>query len=182
MLDTLITLIRCIQETSKSSSQGSKGTGHFSKQTANKEKATEPKCQDVQTPVFTEARENIHQTISNIRRLVRNRRGPLGYVNCAWGTESRLWTSHHWQLFRACIPITPWVVGLEPVCLRAAEQRSYTSSPTLARQLQLSVPCNQVNRGVDADTKIYFQPQCLHVLPSCVMETPRSILGAIQKG
>ena len=60
-------------------------------------------------------------------------------------------------------------------------KRGYTSSPTLARQLQLSVPCNQVNRGVDAD-KIYFQPQCLHVLPSCVTETPRSILGAIQKG
>ena len=132
------------------------------------------------TPVYTDARENIHQTISIIRRLVRNRREPLGYANCAWGTESSLWTSRHWQ-FRACIPITPWVVGLERVCLRAAEQRSYTSSPTLARQLQLSVPCNQVNRGVDAD-KIYFQPQCLHVLPSCVMETPRSILGAIQKG
>ena len=76
------------QETSKSSSQGSKGTGHFSKQTASKEKDTVPKCpdiQDIQIPVYTEARENIHQTISIIMRLVRNRRGPLGYANCAWG-------------------------------------------------------------------------------------------------
>ena len=47
MLDTLITLIRFIQENSKSSSQGSKGMGHFSKQTASKEKATESKCRDV---------------------------------------------------------------------------------------------------------------------------------------
>ena len=83
-----ITLISFIQETSKCSSQGSKGTGHFFKQTAIKEKVTEPKCRDVhdvQTPVSTEARENIHQTISIIRRLVQNRRGPLGYTNCAWG-------------------------------------------------------------------------------------------------
>ena len=112
--------------------------------------------------------------------MVRNRRGPLGYENCAWGTESRLWTSHHWQ-FRACMPITPMSGGLEPVCLKAAEQRSHKSSSTRTRQLQLSVLCNQVNRGVEAD-KRSFQPQCLHVLPSCVMETPRSILGAIQKG
>ena len=90
MLDTLITLIRFIQDTSKSSSQGSKGTGHFSKQTASTEKTTEPKCQDVHTPVYTEAREHSHQTIFIIRRLVQNRRGPLGYANCAWGTESRL--------------------------------------------------------------------------------------------
>ena len=92
MLDTLITLIRFIQETSKSSSQGSKVTGHFSKQAASKEKATEPQCLDVQTPVCTEPRENIHQTISIIRRLVRNRWRPLGYANCAWGRESRLWS------------------------------------------------------------------------------------------
>ena len=30
--------------------------------------------------------------------------------------------------------------------------------------------------------KRYFQSKCLHVPPSCVMETPRSILGALQKG
>ena len=47
--------------------------------------------------------------------------------------------------------LLPWVVGLEPVCLRAAEQRSYKSISTLPRQLQLSVPCNQGNRGVEAD-------------------------------
>ena len=73
------------------------------------------------------------------------------------------------------------MVGLEPVCLRAAEQPSYKSSSTLPRQLQLSVPCNQGHMGVEAN-KIYFQLQCLHVLPSCVMETPRSILRALQKG
>ena len=39
------------------------------KQAASKEKATEPKCQDVQTPVCTEARENIHQTILHYQAL-----------------------------------------------------------------------------------------------------------------
>ena len=40
-------------------------------------------------------------------------------------------------------------------------------------------PCSQCNRGVD---KRSFQPQCLHVLPSSVMETPRSILWGLPKG
>ena len=42
--------------------------------------------------------------------------------------------------------LLPEVVDLEPVCLRAAEQRRYTARSTLPRQLQLSVPCNQGNR------------------------------------
>ena len=77
--------------------------------------------------------------------------------------------------------LLPGVVGLEPVCLRAAEQHSYKASSTLPGQLQLSVPYNEGNRGVEAD-KRSFQSQCLHVLPSCVMETPRAILGALQTG
>ena len=77
--------------------------------------------------------------------------------------------------------LLPGVVGLEPVCLRDAEQRSYKASSTLPRQLQLSVPCNQGNRGVEADTRS-FHPQCLHVVLSSVMETPRLILWALQKG
>ena len=126
MLDTLI---RFIQETFKSSSQGSKGTGHFSKQTASKEKATEPKCQDVQTPVYTEARENIHQTISIIRRLVRNRRGPLG-LRIVHGVQNPVCEPATTGNLGPAYQLLPWVVGLEPVCLRAAEQRSYTSSPS----------------------------------------------------
>ena len=73
--------------------------------------------------------------------------------------------------------LLPGMVRLEPVCLRAAEQRSYKASSTLPRQLQLSVPCNQGNMGVEA-VKRSFHPQCLHVLPSSVMETSRSILWA----
>ena len=115
----------------------------------------EPKGRDVhdlQAPVCTEARENIHQTISIIRRLITT--GDLRYA---------------YQLL-------PGVLGLEPVCLRDAEQRSCQASSTLPRQLQL------VNRGVEAD-KRSFQPQC----PSCTAElrygnisvNPR---GALQKG
>ena len=50
------------------------------------------------------------------------------------------------------------------ICLRAAEHGIYRFSSTLPKLLQLSVPCNQCNRGVEKDNRS-LQPQRLYLRP-----------------
>ena len=81
--------------------------------------------------------------------LVRNRRGPLcelcmGVQNpvCEPATTGDLGPPYQ---------LLPGVVGLGPVCVRDAEQRSYKASSILLGNYSWSVPCNQGNRGAEAD-------------------------------
>ena len=119
---------------------------------------------DVQTPVYTEARENIHQTITTIRRLVQNRRGPLGIQNCAWGYRIPFVNQSPLAIYGLHTNYSQeWWVFSQSV-LRPAEQLSCTASSTLPSQLQPSVVTKATGSGSRYNIFPTSMPSCSEAL------------------